>query len=155
MRLIFALCFTAVSVISAASITSLFAPFGGLRRRALASTLDAVVSERGDVREEVPARRSNNGIHEDMAHRNGKGLDLVLLSASSCCGGAPSSLTHRPCNELIIGTRGSPLALAQARETKGLFEAAFPELNITIKEIMTQVGASAHPLLSSLLLTYH
>jgi hydroxymethylbilane synthase len=44
---------------------------------------------------------------------------------------------------LRLGTRGSPLALAQAYETKRLLAAAFPELRpegaIEIRKIMTKV----------------
>lgn len=47
-------------------------------------------------------------------------------------------------SSIIIGTRGSPLALAQAELTKELLQKNFPELNqnknqIIIKKIMTQV----------------
>jgi hydroxymethylbilane synthase len=49
--------------------------------------------------------------------------------------------------KLVIGTRGSPLALAQAYETKRLLSEMFPELKedgcIEIKKIMTKVNASA------------
>jgi hypothetical protein len=45
--------------------------------------------------------------------------------------------------KLRIGTRGSPLALAQAYETKNILRKAFPELQhkdaIEIKRINTQV----------------
>lgn len=45
--------------------------------------------------------------------------------------------------KLVIGTRGSPLALAQAYETKRLLSDMFPELKdddcIQIKKIMTKV----------------
>jgi porphobilinogen deaminase len=44
---------------------------------------------------------------------------------------------------LRIGTRASPLALAQAYETKRLLELKFPELSregaVVIKKIMTKV----------------
>lgn len=44
---------------------------------------------------------------------------------------------------VTIGTRGSPLALAQAYETKKLLAASFPELAVEgaveIKKIMTKV----------------
>lgn len=47
-----------------------------------------------------------------------------------------------------IGTRGSPLALAQAYETKRLLAEKFPELAvegaIEIKKIMTQVSVSIY-----------
>ena len=45
---------------------------------------------------------------------------------------------------LRIGTRGSPLALAQAEETKLLLQKNFPELKdkIIIKKILTQVNYS-------------
>lgn len=45
---------------------------------------------------------------------------------------------------VTIGTRGSPLALAQAYETKRLLGIHFPELSVEgaveIKKIMTKVG---------------
>lgn len=39
----------------------------------------------------------------------------------------------------VIGTRGSPLAQAQAYETKRLLEENFPQLEVDIKEIVTKV----------------
>ena len=42
----------------------------------------------------------------------------------------------------IIGTRGSPLAQAQAHETKRLLEATFPHMEVDIREIVTK--ASLH-----------
>jgi hypothetical protein len=58
-----------------------------------------------------------------------------------------SSLTMTaPRPSLIIGTRGSPLALAQAHETKRLIERHFPKYKaegaIDIKTIMTTVQSS-------------
>lgn len=51
------------------------------------------------------------------------------------------ALTTKPI--IRIGTRGSPLALAQAFETKRLLETNFPELKnegaIEIQKIMTKV----------------
>ena len=45
---------------------------------------------------------------------------------------------------VTIGTRGSPLALAQAYETQRLLRLNFPELQaegaVEIKKIMTKVG---------------
>ncbi len=50
---------------------------------------------------------------------------------------------------LRIGTRGSPLALAQAYETKRLLSMNFPELSepgaIEIKKIMTKVRFCSIP----------
>jgi hypothetical protein len=44
---------------------------------------------------------------------------------------------------IVIGTRGSPLALAQAHQTKQLIEEKYPELTrndgVTVKKIMTKV----------------
>lgn len=58
--------------------------------------------------------------------------------------------SHKPMNlrankadtirhSFTIGTRGSPLALAQAEETKGILKSKFPNIEITIKEIVTKV----------------
>lgn len=63
---------------------------------------------------------------------------------------------------LVIGTRGSPLALAQAYETKRLLAESFPELNgesaIEIKKIMTKVNGCttcASSVLRQLILSFH
>ena len=49
---------------------------------------------------------------------------------------------------LTIGTRGSPLALAQAYETKRLLGVHFPELAedgaVAVQKIMTKVGCRRH-----------
>jgi hypothetical protein len=49
---------------------------------------------------------------------------------------------------VTIGTRGSPLALAQAYETKRLLALHFPELAVEgaveIKKIMTKVSGVSH-----------
>lgn len=41
--------------------------------------------------------------------------------------------------KFVIGTRGSPLAQAQAHETKRLLEQQFSELDIDIRDIVTKV----------------
>lgn len=43
----------------------------------------------------------------------------------------------------VIGTRGSPLAQAQAHETKHLLEDKFPDMTVDIKEIITKVRVCA------------
>jgi porphobilinogen deaminase len=48
---------------------------------------------------------------------------------------------------LKIGTRGSPLALAQATETKNLIEKHFPDIEVKIQEIMTTVSSKRLKLL--------
>jgi hypothetical protein len=65
-------------------------------------------------------------------------------ASSAIFSSSPSSSLWRSSSNshpLVIGTRGSPLALAQAKETKSLLEINFPELEnkIVIKTIMTQV----------------
>lgn len=52
-----------------------------------------------------------------------------------------SSSSSLPLRPIRIGTRGSPLALAQAEETKNLLISKFPKLknSISIVKIMTQV----------------
>ena len=56
---------------------------------------------------------------------------------------AGSSRLHMAAPLVVIGTRGSPLALAQAYETKRLLGVNFPELReegaVEIKKIMTKV----------------
>ena len=46
-------------------------------------------------------------------------------------------------SRIVIGTRGSPLALAQAEQAKHLLQTKYPELAkedaVIIKKIMTQV----------------
>ena len=39
----------------------------------------------------------------------------------------------------VIGTRGSPLAIAQAHETKGLLELRYPDVQWNVKEVITKV----------------
>lgn len=54
-----------------------------------------------------------------------------------------STRLHMAAPLVVIGTRGSPLALAQAYETKRLLGVNFPELReegaVEIKKIMTKV----------------
>ena len=79
-------------------------------------------------------------------------LLLTLLSRETFCFNLPSSakptryvdrLYMSASPKLTIGTRGSPLALAQAYETKRLLQLHFSELSgeddIQIKKIMTKV----------------
>lgn len=64
---------------------------------------------------------------------------IIILIILSCIA-LSSSMATKP---FIIGTRGSPLALAQAYETKRLLGVNFPEFreegSVEIKKIMTKV----------------
>ena len=64
---------------------------------------------------------------------------LKLATLLSCITLSTSTATK----PFVIGTRGSPLALAQAYETKRLLGEHFPELRpegaVEIKKIMTKV----------------
>lgn len=63
------------------------------------------------------------------------------------------SMSTKP---FIIGTRGSPLALAQAYETKRLLGVHFPELRpegaVEIQKIMTKVQTTQIELFNPLLI---
>ena len=61
---------------------------------------------------------------------------MTILSAIAAAGAVQAS------RALTIGTRGSPLALAQASETKKLIEMHFPAVKVNIQEIMTTVWTS-------------
>lgn len=74
-------------------------------------------------------------------------LLLVSTSAASMFG---SFSSMNAANKLRIGTRGSPLALAQARTVKGLIQDKFPELKVEIKEIMTQGDSILNQALSEI-----
>lgn len=67
---------------------------------------------------------------------------LFLLLSCSCVASLRLSMSSAAI--VTIGTRGSPLALAQAYETKRLLGIHFPELSVEgaveIKKIMTKVG---------------
>jgi hypothetical protein len=128
------LCAAAITASSAASFSYMAIPESFVKRSSIKGKFNFALS-RPCIASVVRPIAARYGDTFDSGRLSScRRLSSALLSASSC-----SSLTHRPNNELIIGTRGSPLALAQARETKELFRAAFPELNITIKDIMTQV----------------
>ena len=70
--------------------------------------------------------------------------NLMLLYLAIVCGvvlDVSYSMSFKP---LVIGTRGSPLALAQAYETKRLLGLHFPDQfssdeSVEIKKIMTKV----------------
>lgn len=68
-------------------------------------------------------------------------LLLFLLLSCSCVISLRLSMSSAAI--VTIGTRGSPLALAQAYETKRLLGIHFPELSVEgaveIKKIMTKV----------------
>jgi len=70
-------------------------------------------------------------------------LFLVSLLAQSSLAYVRSGLYMSTQPIVRIGTRGSPLALAQAYETKRLLSTHFPELAVEgaveIKKIMTKV----------------
>ena len=71
-------------------------------------------------------------------------VGAVLAFNQHRIAGRPSSIALRMAAPIVtIGTRGSPLALAQAYETKRLLGVHFPELReegtVEIKKIMTKV----------------
>lgn len=72
----------------------------------------------------------------------------ALYSASASLFGGFSALRTVP--KLRIGTRGSPLALAQAHQVKELVEAKFPRTKVEIKEIMTQGDSILNQALSEI-----
>ena len=71
-------------------------------------------------------------------------LDSRFLAYFLLLIGLAVALKHPDGSIVRIGTRGSPLALAQAYETKALLEQHFEVLRrdgaISIHEIMTKVG---------------
>jgi hypothetical protein len=72
---------------------------------------------------------------------------LALLPQSHALSALPSAV------KLRIGTRGSPLALAQAHETKNILRSAFAELRgegaIEIKRINTEVGSAKNQIVGA------
>jgi hypothetical protein len=70
----------------------------------------------------------------------GKMISLITMLLLLNCIALSSSMATKP---FVIGTRGSPLALAQAYETKRLLGVNFPEFreegSVEIKKIMTKV----------------
>ena len=73
-----------------------------------------------------------------------RGLGFTFPARSSAGRGASQLLMAA---QVTIGTRGSPLALAQAYETQRLLRLNFPELRadgaVEIKKIMTKVSSLA------------
>jgi hypothetical protein len=81
-------------------------------------------------------------------------LALAFYSQSSHCS-SQRVLQMSASPSIRIGTRGSPLALAQAYETKRLLGLHFPELAvegaIEIRKIMTKVSCSLQPVTSTII----
>ncbi len=66
-------------------------------------------------------------------------ITASLLSSANAPGSKLASPVESPKSSIVIGTRGSPLALAQAYETKKLLLQKFPNLSVDIQIFMTKV----------------
>ena len=73
---------------------------------------------------------------------------IVVLSCSSLI------FSLKVPSKIVIGTRGSPLAMAQAEQTKHLLQTKYPELSgensVIIKKIMTKGDAILNQPLSAI-----
>ena len=81
------------------------------------------------------------GTTDAFVHSMKYGHDRMPVLARAA---VPSSLFRMSAakRKFVIGTRGSPLAQAQAHETKRLLEEQFSELDIDIRDIVTKVKCS-------------